>query len=230
MSSREPSLVHEREMAARGFDLIIGCDEVGRGALAGPVMVGAAAMWAPDLREESIPDGLADSKLLTAKKREALVGPVRRWCADACVGSALNTEIDAWGMSHALGIAALRAVAAVESRVHGNTTAPPRIGVILDGPYDYITRALDSFDSPDVPCPFAVVTEVKADQHCALVSAASVVAKVTRDALMDDLSRSDPSYAPYRWESNKGYGSAAHRNAIARFGPTRWHRTSWHLV
>lgn len=227
-SGDRPTLDLERDLVSKGFDLIIGCDEVGRGALAGPVMVGAAALWARTLDDATVPDGLRDSKLLTPHRREALVDPLRAWCAAVEVGSAGNAEIDDWGISHALGVAALRAMARVEDAL--GDTGPLRVGVILDGPYDYITAARDSFDAPDPRHPFAVTTMVKADMRCAVVSAASVVAKVTRDALMDDLSRSDPSYAPYRWESNKGYGSAAHREAIARLGPTSWHRTSWHLA
>lgn len=223
-----PTLDLERDLASKGFDLIIGCDEVGRGALAGPVMVGAAALWARALDGATVPEGLRDSKLLTPHRREALVDPLRAWCAAVEVGSAGNAEIDDWGISHALGVAALRAMARVEDAL--GDTGPLRVGVILDGPFDYITAARDSFDAPDSRHPFTVTTMVKADMRCAVVSAASVVAKVTRDALMDDLSRSDPSYAPYRWESNKGYGSAAHREAIARLGPTSWHRTSWHLA
>lgn len=72
--------------------------------------------------------------------------------------------------------------------------------------------------------------QVKGDQHCATVATAAVIAKVTRDRLMVDLAQSNPRYAAYEWAHNKGYGSAAHRTAIAEHGPTPLHRVSWHLT
>ncbi|MDF7666206.1 ribonuclease HII [Bifidobacterium sp. ESL0745] len=296
-----PTLELERELAGQGFDLIVGFDEVGRGALAGPVMVGAAAARARDLDGLDVPDGVADSKLLTEHKREAMFEDLRSWCAASAVGQASNKEIDEWGISHALGIAALRAlnelerelgitgigsnhdaflsgstieispddssvlprssssstsadrlshtasaaapspvtssIAATCDKIIGNSstamTPPPasvRVGAILDGPNDYISKAAGTFDAPAVPILPNVTTKVKADQSCALVSAASVIAKVTRDRLMVALSQGNPEYAPYQWQHNKGYGSAAHRAAIAKYGPSPLHRVSWHLV
>lgn len=105
-----------------------------------------------------------------------------------------------------------------------------RVGAILDGPNDYITKALNTFDAPDVPIAAHVVTLVKADQQCASVAAASVIAKVTRDRLMVSIARGNDLHRPYQWDHNKGYGSAAHREAIARYGATDLHRRSWHLV
>ena len=246
MAHESPTLQLERELAAQGYDLIVGFDEVGRGALAGPVMVGAAAIRACDLPELAVPDGVADSKMLTERRRETLFEPLQAWCAASAVGQASNGEIDEWGISHALGIAALRALNAVERQLGlmspvssagdgravsaAQDAATMRVGAILDGPNDYITKVLDTFDAPDVPVPAHVVTQVKGDRHCATVAAAAVIAKVTRDRLMVDIARGNPRYAPYEWDRNKGYGSAAHRRAIAELGPTPLHRTSWHLT
>lgn len=108
--------------------------------------------------------------------------------------------------------------------------ALPKVAGILDGPSDYITKALNTFDAPDVPIPADITTKVKGDQHCATVATAAVIAKVTRDRLMVDLAQSNPRYAAYEWAHNKGYGSAAHRAAIAEHGPTPLHRVSWHLT
>ncbi|KAB7788162.1 ribonuclease HII [Bifidobacterium cebidarum] len=227
-----PTLDLERNLAAQGFDLIVGFDEVGRGALAGPVMVGCAAIWARDLNTLDVPAGVADSKMLTEHRREAIYDELCDWCAAWAVGQASNAEIDDWGISYALGIAALRALEQAERRLGlGNGGARPwRVGAILDGPNDYITKALGTFDAPDVPVPAAVTTKVKGDQHCATVATAAVIAKVTRDRLMVDLAHGNPQYAPYEWEHNKGYGSAAHRAAIAEHGPSPLHRISWHLT
>lgn len=287
-----PTLDLERELAAQGYDLIVGFDEVGRGALAGPVMVGCAAIWARDLepivhdesveddddaafenpakladadgatsdtdsldslnipRYLAVPDGVADSKMLTEHRREAIFDELCEWCAAYAVGQASNAEIDEWGITYALGVAALRALNQVERELGAGSTLgspqkgsrraategrfsqqhPIRVGAILDGPSDYITKALNTFDAPDVPVPADVTTKVKGDQHCATVATAAVIAKVTRDRLMVSIAQGNPRYAAYEWEHNKGYGSAAHRAAIAEYGPTPLHRTSWHLT
>ena len=112
----------------------------------------------------------------------------------------------------------------------GSVRTLPKVAGILDGPSDYITKALNTFDAPDVPIPADITTKVKGDQHCATVATAAVIAKVTRDRLMVDLAQSNPRYAAYEWAHNKGYGSAAHRAAIAEHGPTPLHRVSWHLT
>ncbi|MCH9275398.1 ribonuclease HII [Bifidobacterium amazonense] len=237
MSIQEvPTLRLERELADGGAELIVGFDEVGRGSLAGPVMVGAAMIRACDLPSLAVPDGVADSKMLTERRREAIVDELKSWCAAWAVGSASNAEIDEWGISHALGVAALRALAEAERRLGldgtdaDRTDAAVRVAGILDGPNDYITKTLDTFDAPDVPAPARITTLVKADRHCATVATAAVIAKVTRDRLMVELAHAHPEWAPYEWEHNKGYGSAAHRAAIAELGPTPLHRVSWKLT
>ena len=150
-----PTLDMERAIAASGYDVIVGFDEVGRGSLAGPVMVGAAAIRTCDLAGSSplqVPDGVADSKMLTEHRREAIFEELKSWCASWAVGSASNTEIDDWGISYALGIAALRALGQAEEKlgIDGDGMLdgkPVKVGAILDGPNDYITKALNTFDA-----------------------------------------------------------------------------------
>ena len=227
-----PTLDMERELTTDGYDIIVGFDEVGRGALAGPVMVGAAAIRACDLTNNAIdvPQGVADSKLLTEHRREAIYDELTQWCAAWAVGSSSNEEIDEWGIGYALGVAALRALNHVEKGLGLSAETPLRIGAILDGPHDYITKTVNTFDAPEVPIAPHVRTQVKGDQHCATVATAAVIAKVTRDHLMMDIARSHPEWTEYGWMSNKGYGSAAHKAAIAKLGPTPLHRVSWHLT
>lgn len=236
-----PSFKYEQDLLCEGYDWVIGLDEVGRGSLAGPVMVGAAVIGIKQVKENYMPEGLADSKLLSEKRREELYEPLQKWCTTWAVGSCTNTEIDEWGISYALGVAALKAISKVEedikklsSSVNANTCENTRvnsnfrIAAILDGPCDYIDKVANTFDAPYVPEPVKVHTLVKADRQCASVAAAAVLAKVTRDNLMVSLAK-NPQYEAYDWASNKGYGSLAHRNAIKKVGPSDLHRLSWHL-
>ena len=111
--STVPTLQLEREIAARGYDVIVGFDEVGRGSLAGPVMVGAAAIRTADLDGPDaldVPEGVADSKMLTEHRRETIFESLKSWSASWAVGASSNAEIDEWGISYALGVAALRAL------------------------------------------------------------------------------------------------------------------------
>ena len=203
-------------------------DEVGRGALAGPVTVGLVVLGPGT--ERAVP-GLRDSKLLSPARREALVPRILAWCAASGVGHASPPEIDVLGLTAALRLAGRRALAAAADR-----GAPPDV-VLLDGKHDWLSDPAEpslfdgpggSGDGPDRPAwAGAVVTRVKADLTCASVAAASVLAKVERDRIMQDLSGSWPQYG---WDSNKGYGAAGHRRALAQDGPTLHHRLSWRLT
>lgn len=207
--------------------LVAGMDEVGRGSLAGPVTVGLAVVGrhTPDL----FPVGLADSKQLTARRRQALVPACREWLTDYAVAHASPAEIDALGIVGALRLAGIRALSQVAARGNRPTV------VVLDGTANWLTApppdlltladddALPGHPFPDGSWPL-VRMEVKGDARCAVVAAASVLAKVERDRLMETLE--DPGYG---WASNKGYASQAHREALARLGASAQHRRSWRL-
>lgn len=223
-----PSFKYEQDLLCEGYDWVIGLDEVGRGSLAGPVMVGAAVIGIKQVKENYMPESLADSKLLSEKRRGELYEPLQKWCTSWAVGSCTNKEIDEWGISYTLGVAALKAIAKVEEDIQISKKENTRIAAILDGPCDYIDKVANTFDAPYIPEPVKVHTLVKADRQCASVAAAAVLAKVTRDNLMVSLAK-NPKYAAYDWASNKGYGSLAHRNAIKKVGPSDLHRLSWHL-
>lgn len=223
-----PTLALESELAAGGADFVFGLDEVGRGALAGPVMVGVVALKSADLPRLKVPAGVADSKMLTAARREAIHLDLENWAEAWAIGSCSNHEVDEWGITHALGIAALRALADVEARLDLGPDSSP--AAILDGTSDFITKAADSFDAPTLPLLPTVTTKVKGDVSCATVASAAVIAKVTRDRLMVRLAQERADLAPYHWEKNKGYGSAEHIEAIRQHGPSDLHRVSWHLT
>ncbi|MGO1653346.1 MAG: ribonuclease HII [Brevibacterium yomogidense] len=223
---------HTVEIACHreGARFVIGMDEVGRGALAGPVGVGAVRVDVEALAAGvdddvcRVPEGLRDSKQVPVSRRPALAEAVGAWRPEHAVAYASAEEIDAVGITLALCLAGRRALAAL-------TPFGPADLVLLDGSHDWLSTpltldaALVFGDAVDVEVP-RVRTIVKGDGSVATIAAASVLAKVDRDARMRSLHREVPSYG---WESNMGYGSAAHREAIASLGVTHHHRRSWAL-
>lgn len=175
---------------------VAGIDEVGRGAWAGPVTVCAVVT---DLSEP--PAGLTDSKQLTAARREALYDQIAEWAVGVGFGDASHAEVDELGMTEALHRAARRALDALPVRPDA---------VILDGNHDYIGA------------PWPVRLEVKGDGASISVAAASVLAKVRRDAYMGTIGCEE-----YAFAENAGYPSPIHQEALAKLGPTEHHRLSW---
>lgn len=213
-----PSLREERALLRAGHHRVAGVDEVGRGALAGPVSVGVVVVTAAT---PSAPQGLRDSKLLTPEARERLVPRLRRWASAWAVGHAEPEEVDDLGVLRALRLAGSRALARLEHHPDA---------VVLDGDYDWLQRpeappACAALPGAVGPAP-AVRTRVKADLRCAAVAAASVLAKVERDALMARRAALHPEYG---WERNKGYSAPEHLAALAEHGPCAQHRLSWRL-
>jgi ribonuclease HII len=206
MAHPDPTLDTEQSLFTDGVRVVAGMDEVGRGAIAGPVTIGIVAVNS-DVAE--MPVGLRDSKLMTPKRREAMVSTVQQWSFAWATGSATAQEIDAFGIMSALGLAASRALQALGIQ--------PDV-IILDGNTSFL---LEEEGGP------RVVTRVKADQDVACVAAASVIAKVERDALMTQLHEQFPHYG---WSSNKGYGAKVHTDAIATHGLCDFHRKSWNLL
>nr|WP_040158893.1 ribonuclease HII [Mobilicoccus massiliensis] len=220
----------ERELSREGFALVAGMDEVGRGALAGPVSVGVVVVTA---ETRSAPAGVKDSKLVAPPLRETLAPRVRRWAHAHGVGHAGPDEIDTYGILAALRLAGMRALAACG--------VVPDI-VLLDGKHDWLSLRARSQESPqealfevdvrptptwpDVVVP-RVRTRIKADMTCSSVASASIIAKVERDAHMVTLSDSHPHYG---WAINKGYAAPEHRAALLEHGPCDQHRRSWRLL
>jgi ribonuclease HII len=217
--SKKPSLRVERLLQRQGHRLLAGMDEVGRGALAGPVSVGVVII---DETVRSAPVGVKDSKLLTERARRSLVPSIQRWAVAHAVGHAGPDEIDAVGIMAALRLAGLRALESLG--------VVPDL-VILDGNHDWLTAPtevgllafVDELTGPTTP---PVTTMVKADLKCSSVAAASVLAKVERDELMVRLGADHPAYG---WSLNKGYSAPEHIDALARVGPCELHRRSWRL-
>ncbi|MFJ5860324.1 ribonuclease HII [Pseudarthrobacter sp. NPDC092439] len=221
-SRKAPTLRHERTFRSSGVRFLAGVDEVGRGALAGPVSVGIAVV---DLERQKPLAGVRDSKLLSAAERERLEPLVRRWSIASAVGHASAAEIDALGIIAALRLAGTRAW----STVLAAGITPDM--VLLDGSHNWLSPAGQPslFDGPvqDSGCEAPVHTKVKADMQCLSVAAASVIAKVERDQAMRTLHAEYPGFG---WDVNKGYATALHRDALRTEGPTPYHRVSWRLL
>ena len=202
--SRPPKLNVERALWEAGHEVVVGVDEVGRGAWAGPIMVGAAVL--PKTRRVY---GVRDSKMLREVERERLFDRVAAWCETWAVGAASQEECDEVGMAEAQRRAASRAVV-------GLGVAPDH--VLVDGNWDFV----------GLGCTQRIV---KGDAKCLSIAAASILAKVTRDRVMR--AEAD-NYPGYEFDSNKGYPCPRHKMALKAYGPSAIHRRTWifmeHLV
>jgi ribonuclease HII len=205
----DPTLEVETAMHAAGARFVIGIDEVGRGAIAGPVAVGLCLV---DASVGAHPAGLRDSKMLSEKRRVELAPLADAWALHTAVGLASAEEVDSIGIVAALGLAAKRGLVAL----HEAGASIRDSVVLLDGSHDWLNPALVT--------PVRVTTRVKADRDCASVAGASVVAKVHRDTLMIEADARLPGYG---WPGNKGYGSSGHYAAITTLGATDMHRHTW---
>jgi ribonuclease HII len=220
---RRPDTLLEEKGYARGFKHVAGLDEVGRGPWAGPVV--AAAVIFP--RGVIHPD-IRDSKLLAAKKREELALWIKEEAIAWALGIVGPEEIDQINILRA----SLLAMSISVSRLRPS----PQL-LLIDGqhkiPLDFFKATSETggvgaeiHPSSLIPHPFQKAI-IKGDLVCHSIAAASIVAKVARDQLMAEL---DDLYPEYGFRQHKGYGSAAHAEALKRLGPTPIHRRSFSPV
>jgi ribonuclease HII len=203
IESRVPSFVEENRLRRLGYRLIAGVDEVGRGALAGPVM--AAAVILPPRIRPRWRFRVRDSKLLSPTQRDALFDPIREVSVAIGIGS-----VDPWTIA-AIGIARATQVAMLQA-IDGLSPAAE-------------TVLIDYFRIPGTNLPQQGV--VDGDTLCFSIACASIVAKVTRDRLMVDY---DLSYPGYLFAQHKGYGTAGHLACLQRLGPSPIHRRTFQPV
>lgn len=199
MANPIPTFTLEARAIAQGFAPVAGVDEAGRGPLAGPV-VAAAVILDPD----AIPEGLADSKVLDEARREALYAQVMAQARACAIASASPVRIDATDIRKATLHAMTAAVTAL---------ALPVRHVLVDGR-----------DVPPLPLGITGEAIVDGDALVLSIAAASILAKVHRDRLMRHVDRAAPGYG---FALHKGYGTKAHRQAIARLGPSPHHRMTF---
>ena len=197
MPRQTASRMVENAVRRLGFTRVVGVDEVGRGCLAGPVVV-AAVVLHPDRPIA----GIRDSKLLTPAARERLYSEIIERAAAWTIASAEPKEVDHLNVHRASLRAMRRAV---------NDLVPLPDFVLVDG-----------FSIPDLYLPQRRI--IGGDRRCAAIASASIVAKVTRDRQMRELHTRDPRYG---FDSHKGYATAQHLQAVARFGYSPVHRATF---
>jgi ribonuclease HII len=194
-----PNRSIEKELWSMGHETVVGIDEVGRGAWAGPLMVGAAVLP----RDRRV-NGVRDSKMLSETNRERMFDRIAEWCDAWAVGAASQQECDELGMSEAQKLAARRAVSALG-------VSPD--AAVVDGKWNFLDG-----------CVRHVEMRVKADRVCLSVAAASILAKVTRDRIMRQAAA---DYPQWHFDTNKGYPCPLHKTALQGYGPSAIHRRSW---
>jgi ribonuclease HII len=197
LRGRSPSLARERALWDAGHDVIVGMDEVGRGAWAGPLTLAAVVL--PKQRRVY---RVRDSKQLTEPERETLFDRLTAWCDAWAVGHASAEECDTLGMSEAQRLAARRALERLGQQ-------PDR--VLIDGRWDFVGG--DNVDRV-----------VRGDAQCLSIATASILAKVTRDRLMREAGEDHPWWW---FDQNKGYPCPRHKAALRGVGPSAIHRRSW---
>ena len=193
-----PDYEYENAAKSKGFKLVCGVDEAGRGPLAGPVC--AAAVILP---EDAVIEGLNDSKKLSEKKREALYDVIKEKAIAFCVAYGTLEEIETLNILQATFLAMNRAI-------DGLAVKPDF--ALIDG--NRVPKDIK------IPCE----TVVKGDGKSMSVAAASVLAKVTRDRLMLEY---DKKYPEYDFKKHKGYGTKEHTELIKKYGPCEIHRMSF---
>jgi ribonuclease HII len=208
-SDEAEGISFEEAQRSRGFEAVAGVDEVGRGPLAGPV-VAAAVILPPGFFHPAI----KDSKSLSSKQREHAAAIIRKGAIGVALGIVAVEDIDRINILNATFVAMVQACAGLK---------PPADCILIDGNKRIRPELLGTLASETGSPPRQKVI-IKGDQFCLSVSAASIIAKVTRDALMHEL---DQIYPQYGFAVHKGYGSAAHLEALRRFGPCPVHRRSF---
>jgi ribonuclease HII len=232
----KPDFSFEKKYWKKGYRIIIGVDEVGRGAFAGPVVAGAAALRIQnflqftkithvhkcdefekkklnELIKYVLTCGINDSKKLSPKKREKLIPEIKKYFYFG-IGSSSVSEINRLGIVKATQRAMRRAIKALIARsTKSKVPNPKQTSFVL----------IDAFHVKYIPGVGLKHQKaiIHGDGRCVSIAAASILAKVYRDKLMVKLSN---GYKRYHWRENKGYGTAKHRQAIKRYGITRLHR------
>jgi len=206
-----PTTRLERTLLHKGSSIVIGLDEVGKGAWAGPLMIGAAVLSEVVIASDdasALMGGARDSKQLSETRREEMFDQVAETCAAWSIGFVTHAECDVLGMNAAQRLATQRAIESLAKQIDVSEAI-----AVIDGRWDFVSPHIGN-----------VITQIKADASVLSVSAASVLAKVSRDRMMREYAT---DYSLWSFETNKGYPCPKHRTALQGYGPSALHRTSW---
>ena len=195
--SRPPDLGHESELRSLGYELIAGIDEVGRGALAGPVVAGAVIL--PFLADLPWFELVRDSKELNSRKRESLFEVIKKEAVAIGIGIVSAQVIDSVNILKATKLAMMQAVERLPKKP--NFLLIDRLGLSQ--------------------CPIPQMGITRGDKTCLSIACASIIAKVTRDHMMEEL---DQVYPGYGFARHKGYGTRRHISCLRELGPSPVHR------
>lgn len=204
-----PNINEEIELWSRGY-LIIGIDEVGRGALSGPVYAGSICLKPIQnrrIKEELLNLGIDDSKKLSPKARLRIEKLLPSYSLGISIGSASVYEINRRGIVYATALAIRRSVAKLRKILPAT-----KLFGLLDAFYINYVAGLPIKRQKAI---------IKGDEKCLSIAAASIVAKVARDSYMSKISH---GFKVYKWDKNKGYGTKEHLGALVKYGPTNLHR------
>jgi ribonuclease HII len=199
-----PDLTQEKELWRVGYRIVGGIDEAGRGTWAGPVFA-AVVVLSPTISSNRLLGNVRDSKQMTARQRQKWAQFIKELCLDWGVGKATNKEIDRLGIVPATHLAARRALKQLKSTP------------------DFLLLDYMKLEKINVP----QRSFIRGDQKILSIAAASVIAKTSRDEFMIDMDR---IYPLYLFRSNKGYGTAAHQQALQQHGICPIHRVSFKPV
>lgn len=232
-----PTLEEETLFWNNGIDLVLGVDEAGRGCLAGPVSAAVLA-WRRHCLPSDLPVGIRDSKQLSEKEREANLEPIRAGAWAFGIGFASRAEIDRWNILEATSLAVVRALETALSglRDRGEDLDPARIAFLSDGKLSLVARGGRFLTQPELRAEFSILPKIfsarRISEKCliggddlsASISAASILAKVSRDR---EMLRMDAKFPEYEFAAHKGYFTARHKELLKKFGPCPEHRQSF---
>ncbi len=208
-SSPAANLLYEQHVRAHGYERIVGLDEAGRGTWAGPVAAAAVALPLDRKHLTKLLTGVRDSKEMLPREREDVVDTIKATASAWGVGSADNAEVDALGIVPATKLAMARALEALMAQFPT---------------FDIQCLFLDALLWPEMATRYPQMSIVDGDARSLTIAAASVLAKVWRDARMREW---DALYPMYGFAAHKGYGSARHMAALRQYGPCPLHRISF---
>ena len=214
---KKPSFKEEKKIWKKGYEFIIGVDEVGRGSFAGPVVAGAVVFKRNSKFKEGLLLEINDSKLLSPRKREVLSKEIKREASLYAVSIVGVSKINKVGIGKTTKISIRKVIKTILWKIIEKNKNNSSIFVLADGFHIKYIRGIGLIKQKAI---------IKGDRKSISIAAASIIAKVYRDRLMRKLNRKYPGYGFAR---NKGYGTKFHRDALKRQGLSRVHRTSFNL-